>query len=308
MKKYYRIMLGQKSAYSAECLAGNFIGVDFGINQDLTSSLSEDWRTFNKQFIPVFMAARPDKTKVAAGLACGFLWTVSMGLQDGDIVLCPDGQGRYNVGEVVGKYEYHSLTNLPHRRPVRWFNQKIDRADMGVELRNSTGSIGTVSNIDKYADEIEKLIGGAKPATIISTDATVEDPSVFALEKHLEDFLVANWSQTELGRDYEIFQEDGEIKGQQYPTDTGPIDILAISKDKSKLLVVELKKGRASDAVVGQIQRYMGFVKDELAEKDQIVEGIIIALDDDVRIRRALSVASGISFYKYQVSFKLLKT
>jgi restriction system protein len=230
-----------------------------------------------------------------------------MGLQEGDLVLCPDGQGRYSVGEVIGKYEYHPSTNLPHRRPVRWLSQKIDRVDMGLELRNSTGSIGTVSNIDKYSDEIEKLIGGARPYAIVAADAAVEDPSVFALEKHLEDFLVANWSQTELGRDYEIFQEDGEIKGQQYPTDTGNMDILAISKDKSRLLVVELKKGRASDGVVGQIQRYMGFVKDELAENNQIVEGIIIALDDDIRIRRALSVASGITFYKYQVSFKLLK-
>lgn len=60
--------------------------------------------------------------------------------------------------------------------------------------------------------------------------------------------------------------------------------------------MVELKKGRASDSVVGQIQRYMGFVRDELAEKNQSVEGLIIALDDDIKVRRALSVKSGISF------------
>ena len=83
-----------------------------------------------------------------------------------------------------------------------------------------------------------------KPATLISTDETVEDPSVFALEKHLEDFLVQNWKQTELGKDYDIYEEDGELVGQQYPSDTAPIDILAISKDKKSLLVVELKKGR----------------------------------------------------------------
>ena len=141
---------------------------------------------------------------------------------------------------------------------------------------------------------------------IHSTDETIEDPSVFVLEKHLEDFLVTNWSQTQLGQEYEIFQEDGEIKGQQYPTDTGYMDILAISKDKSKLLVVELKKGRASDAVVGQIQRYMGYVKEELAEENQIVEGVIIALDDDIRIRRALVVAPNIKFLKYQINFKLI--
>jgi restriction system protein len=95
--------------------------------------------------------------------------------------------------------------------------------------------------------------------------------------------------------------------GKQYPSDTGPIDILAISKDKKELLVVELKKGRVSDMVVGQIQRYMGYVKDELAEPDQTVRGVIIAFEDDVRIHRALSVAQNIEFYTYKIQFKLEK-
>jgi restriction system protein len=55
---------------------------------------------------------------------------------------------------------------------------------------------------------------------------------------------------------------------------------------------VELKKGRASDAVVGQTLRYMSFVQEMLAEKDQTVHGIIIALEDDQRIRRALAMVS----------------
>jgi restriction system protein len=89
------------------------------------------------------------------------------------------------------------------------------------------------------------------------------------MEKHLEDFLVKNWAQTDLGRDYDIFAEDGELVGQQYPTDTGPIDVLAIQKrQKRAMLVVELKRGRASDVVVGQALRYMGFVKEELAEPE----------------------------------------
>ena len=100
---------------------------------------------------------------------------------------------------------------------------------------------------------------------------------------------------------------DGELVGQQFPSDTGPMDILAISKDKKELLIVELKKGRASDSVIGQIQRYMGYAQEELAEEGQTVKGIIIALDEDLRIRRALKVTQGIEFYRYQVSFKLLK-
>ena len=110
-----------------------------------------------------------------------------------------------------------------------------------------------------------------------------------------------------MGKVYDIYQEDGEIVGQQYQTDTGAIDILAISKDKKAILVVELKKGRASDNVVGQIQRYMGFVKGELAEDNQTVKGVIIALEDDLRIKRALSDTNNIEIYRYKVSFKLFK-
>ena len=69
-----------------------------------------------------------------------------------------------------------------------------------------------------------------------------------------------------------------------------------------------LKKGRASDVVIGQILRYMGFVKEELAEEGQAVKGVIIALEDDQRIRRALAMVPHIEFYRYQVSFKLVKT
>jgi restriction system protein len=111
-----------------------------------------------------------------------------------------------------------------------------------------------------------------------------------------------------LGKEYDIYEEEGECVGQQYPTDTGAVDILAISKDKKRLLVVELKKGRASDAVVGQVLRYMGYVQEELAEDGQTVQGVIIALEDDQRIRRALAIVPNIVFYRYQISFKLLKT
>jgi len=96
------------------------------------------------------------------------------------------------------------------------------------------------------------------------------------------------------------------LVGQQYPTDTGPIDILAISHDKQTILVIELKRGRASDRVVGQTLRYMGYVQDELAGPDQTVQGLVIALEDDQGLKRALSMVPSIKFKRYEVSFKLL--
>lgn len=308
MKNYYRVILGARSLYAKECYEGNFIGVNYGINKDLTNDLPENWRDFNSKFREIWMDVHPDRSKIAAGLACGMLWTICKGIKRGDVVICPDGQGGYYAGEVISDYCHVSNTNLPHRRNVKWFPVLIERGAMSQELRNSTGSLGGSAMISQYADEIEKLIGNVKPQTIFSNDTTVEDPSVFALEKHLEEFLVKNWRQTELGRTYDIYEEEGELVGQQYPSDTGPIDILAVSKDRKTLLVVELKKGRASDNVVGQIQRYMGYVKEELAETHQEVKGVIIALEDDLRIRRALSVTMNIEFYRYQISFRLFRT
>ena len=307
MKNYYRIMLGAKSVFADECYKGSFIGVDFLKEVDFTGKLTTDWREFNKANIPLYLRNHPDKKKVTAGLACATIWVVAKGIVKGDVVLCPNGSGSYLVGEVTDDYSYHAGCTLPHRRSVKWLPTMIERSAMSEPLKNSTGAIATYCTITKHAAEIEALLGETKAPTIYSNDETVEDPSVFALEKHLEDFLVQNWSQTELGKHYDIYQEDGELVGQQYPSDTGPLDILAISKDKKELLVVELKKGRVSDSVVGQIQRYMGYVKEELAEESQQVKGVIIALEDDVRIRRALAVANNIEFFRYQVTFKLFK-
>jgi restriction system protein len=301
-------MLGRKSRHAEECFAGNFVGTDFDLPQDLTGRLPDTFRAFNTEFIPIFLENRPDKTKIAAGLACGMVWTVSKGMNDGDILLCPDNTGQYHVAEIAGGYAYAPGEILQHRRPVQWLRPTISRADMSDGLRNSSGSAGTVANISKHAEEIEQLLQGVATPVIVSTDQTVEDPVAFAMEKHLEEFLVRNWHQTELGGNYDIYEEDGDRIGQQFLTDTGPMDILAISKDRKTLLVVELKKGRASDVVVGQLLRYMGYVQDELAEREQSVRGVVIALEDDQRLTRALAMVSSIvDFYRYQVDFKLVK-
>jgi len=56
-------MLGPKSVHADECFKGNFIGTDYGLEQDLAGKLPDEWRAFNKEFIPVFQAADPDKIK-----------------------------------------------------------------------------------------------------------------------------------------------------------------------------------------------------------------------------------------------------
>ena len=52
----------------------------------------------------------------------------------------------------------------------------------------------------------------------------------------------------------------------------------------------------------------MGYLQEEIAEDRQKVRGVIIAWNDDKRIRRALQIAQGIDFYRYEVKFNLIST
>jgi restriction system protein len=306
MTRYFMVRLGRQGIFLSECLSQGFIGVDYGINEDLSGKFPTEWRAFNAAYIPVWMANHPDKSKVAAGLACAAMWTVGEHIRVDEYILSPNASGTFRVGRVAGPYRYAPDSPLPHQRPVEWLPESLERSEFSESLRKATNSALTVVNLSAFSEELRGLIEGDGQPVISVSDELVEDPATFALERHLEDFLVANWAGTILGKTYDIYSEDGELLGQQFPTDTGRIDILAISKDRKELLVVELKRGRASDAVVGQIQRYMGYIKEELLEPDQQVRGVIVALDDDVRIRRALAVTQGIDFYRYEVSFRLL--
>ena len=298
-------MLGKKSSYAKECYEGGFFGADYDIQMDLGDKLDQEQRDFNKEMIPVYLGILPEKSKVQAGVSCSFLYTISRGIKAGDIIISPNGKRQYFVGEVKGNYSYVEGEILPHRRQVEWHNTLIELSELSEPFQNSVGAMGSVCKITQYSQEVDNYIEDKTESVIRTTDETIEDPTVFALEKHLEDFLVQNWPQTTLSQKYDLLYEDNELVGQQYPTDTGYIDLLAVSKDKKELLVIELKKGRASDVVVGQIQRYMGYILEEIAEDDQTVRGLIIALEDDNKLRRALVVTNNIDFYRYKLSFEL---
>lgn len=307
MTACYFIRLGRQSAFVQDAVERGYVGVDYGMVDDFTGKFPDNWPAFNKSYIPRYLELNPAKTRVAAGLACGTLWTLGEGMQEGDLVVTPDSAGVLHVGQVTGSYTFVAGEELPHRRPVSWRFGVIRREEMSAELRRSTDRFpGTLANISQHLAEIEGLLQATPQSA--PTDPDADDPVQFALEKYLEEFLVDNWAKTELGRRYDICcNDEGAQIGRQYPSDTGPLDILAVSKDGAELLVVELKRGKASDSAVGQIQRYMGYITDQVAEPGQTVRGVIIALEDDLRLKRALSVTTNIEFYRYQVRFMLTK-
>lgn len=287
-------------------IEAGYLGVDFIGDYDIKPHLGGGAEAFRGAMNSVYLEMYPEKTRIAAGLAMGNLWAVCEGIKEGDLVLAPKPDRTYQYGVVVGGYEYHPGTHLPHRRRVDW-KGSFSRDDMSPALASAANSLTTVFQLTPHSAELATLTQLADQAQPIvqAISSQVEDQLAFQMEKQLEDFLVHNWASTSLGREYDIYEEEGELKGQQYITDTGPMDILAVSKDRTRLLVVELKRGRASDSVVGQIQRYMGYVQEALLEPGQTVEGVIIAQEDDLKIRRALSMARNIRFMKYRVEFHL---
>ena len=158
--------------------------------------------------------------------------------------------------------------------------------------------------ITSVASDSEEVVPAAESG-IASTPAGTES-FLFPLEKYLEDFMVSNWEKTALGKTLVLHSEDGEL-ATQYTTGLGPIDILARDKATQDWVVIELKRGKSSDAVVGQLLRYMGWVKKHKATGNENVRGIIITSAPDDRIKYAMLVSAGISFYTYRVSFDLIE-
>lgn len=128
----------------------------------------------------------------------------------------------------------------------------------------------------------------------------------FALERHLHDYMFDNWDMLDLAQEWDIYTRDGEPEaGYEFRTPIGRIDLLAKHKRDPRWLVIELKREKSSDAVVGQVLRYMGWVQKHLSEDGEAVEGLVVATEGDPQLHYALTVVPSVSFQSYEVEFRL---
>ncbi len=99
--------------------------------------------------------------------------------------------------------------------------------------------------------------------------------------------------------------ETPESNGRQFPAGTWSIDFLAVDEDSNDLVVIELKRGQTSDATVGQVLRYMGWVRENIAEDAQQVKGLIVCREVDDALRFAVRNLPAVSVVTYRVDFRL---
>ena len=84
----------------------------------------------------------------------------------------------------------------------------------------------------------------------------------------------------------------------------GRLDILAVD-GTGRLVVIELKAGRADDRVCGQILRYMGWVKENIA-RGREVRGIIVANEFSESLKLASKAATELTLKGYRVRFEFI--
>lgn len=94
--------------------------------------------------------------------------------------------------------------------------------------------------------------------------------------------------------------------GIEYPTTTGPVDILATDQDGA-FFVFELKRAKSPDSAMGQVMRYMAWVKENLSVGKEVY-GVIVARKISDKLRYSALVASNILLFEYQASIMLSET
>lgn len=112
------------------------------------------------------------------------------------------------------------------------------------------------------------------------------DDNIVILEQGLEEAIKPNLKRMGLKlADKRIQQQFAMGPG------VGRSDLICVN-EKGDLIVVELKRGMTSDETIGQVLRYVGWVKENIAEDGQNVQGWIIAGDYDEHLRLAASAAN----------------
>jgi hypothetical protein len=141
-------------------------------------------------------------------------------------------------------------------------------------------------------------ISELSPVADEPVEATPEGSEEFAYEHDLRDYLARNLHIVEPA--LKLYTDEG-ITGVEFPVGGRYVDILAVDQ-AGGYVVIELKVSKGYDRVVGQLLRYVSWIKQNHAEPGQTVRGVIIAKQITEDLRLACSEVPSVSLYEYTLS------
>jgi len=204
-------------------------------------------------------------------------------------------------------------------RMKEWLRQHPDQVPPGLNATDST-SHQLRNGLRKQGWKVQETESEFRlilPGTSVSLpviesvlgESEEEEPEkdtspAFGLEYQLRDFIAENIEAIVInGKRLRLYVDQTGRDGIEYSTAVGLIDILAVD-DEGAFFVFELKRSQGSDRVVGQLARYMGWVKNTIGKETE-VNGVIVARSVDQKLRYAASVIPSVSLFEYQVEFHL---
>lgn len=176
--------------------------------------------------------------------------------------------------------------------------------DTGTEMRMIPPGAAGAAQINAVLDPAGDTGDTGEDNEAESAGEAASDAS-FGLEYQLRDFIAQNIETIAVnGRHLRLYVDPTGKDGVEYPTAVGPIDILAVDVTSNALVAFELKRGRTPDYVMGQLTRYMGWLKSTIG-KDVEVHGVIVAKQIAQNLRYAVRAVPNVSLFEYEVSFTL---
>lgn len=199
-----------------------------------------------------------------------------------------------------GTIAAHMIRMSVNARSRTHYNAKPGEDDLFFQIDQKQFRL--YDEISDPAPIYEKSVA-PEPEEQEAIDEEPDGSPEFAYEKDLQNYLAKNLSIIEPG--LQLFEDD-DINGIEFPVDGRFIDILAVDEQGS-YVVVELKVSRGYDRVVGQLLRYMSWIKLHQAENGQSVRGVIVAREISKDLLLACSGIPDIELFEYELSIKLQK-
>jgi hypothetical protein len=104
---------------------------------------------------------------------------------------------------------------------------------------------------------IDEVLGGGDA----DDEQTNPAEASFQLEYQLRDFIAQNLHAVSVNRQHlSLYIDPTGRDGIEYHTPVGLIDILAVN-ERGEFFIFELKRASSPDHAIGQVARYMGWVK-----------------------------------------------
>lgn len=223
------------------------------------------------------------------------------------LISCVNKQSRINWPEnqkprISNTPQYDFLYSTGRGQVELYDPDKHGKWEIGMGPNNKLKVRSTNQSV------IESNTSIQEESSLDSTSDTTEDPAttdlLFPLESHLRDFIAQNINTISInGKRLRLYADDNGREGIEYPTEVGRIDILTVDEEEN-FVVFELKLSRGSDHTLGQLLRYMGWLKQKYGETKE-VKGVIVANPIDDKLRFAASMTPNVILYEYQISFDL---